>query len=816
MPQIEKMLKNKKICNNVPFCYTAFFMFVSLIIFAPFLICRKTFVSYADGFNQYFPVYVYTGRYLRHLPSAIYHTHQIPQFDFTIGFGDDIIGTLNYYGFGSVFNIFSTFIPAQYAYIGYSFTILLKLYLAGLSFSIFACNKAKHEAGIVTGMLLYAFQGYALYYSTIFYSFGDVLVFFPLCLLGADLLVDRDKKMKGVLLLSFSVCCTALSGFYFLYMASIAVIFYFFFVTMRRKKATEVRKCFSQEIGAYIVGLSMSGIILLPSLYSFLHSSRIGHDGQTIIQYLFTAPDRIALKKQLIALCLPQYEDGLGIPIVCIVLLLWELLFKKRRSILGVFLLIFASFIPMIGSMMNGFSYSTNRWEFIIYFAVAWEMTAILDSCKCGRRVIALLCLANVSLYGLLFNTKWVINFRSPQNTYQEICSSALARFTYSNQYSGNEEFIDRVDIHDTSLGGSLALNSAATSSYFSISNGYLYDFFRSALISPAIRGATFCLRGLDGRQSLESLLSVKFFSKGDNGDETIENEFPLPFGTVFAETVTEKQVQNLHPLSISSMLAHELILNEGAAEDEIGDPDENQIADNFTRENVTIQMTGIDSREGMMHVNEGGTIVIVPEDTACADREYYIYIQGLKYEEQQNEAEIRVGKKNIVLKGIGNRAYIGELSDYLVKIDGDTPCTLQFEQSGSYAMESIELLSVNMENYQTNYQKLINNGCLYNIQKDGNMISGAVNAETDGYLFLSIPYSEGWKCLIDNEPTELLRTDYAFMSVPVEAGEHQIVLQYHSPWMLTGECLSILGWIIWLMLWMKGKSKIEFVKIAG
>lgn len=815
-PDGEMMIKRIRIIknsfNNIILRYTFLFILSCIVVFAPFLFYHKTFVSFADGFNQYFPVYVYTGRYLRHLPSAIYHTHQIPQFDFTIGFGEDIVGTLNYYGFGSIFNMFSAFVPAQYAYVGYSFTILLKLYLAGLSFSLFARNRVNNDVGILTGMFLYAFQGYALYYSTIFYSFGDVLVFFPLCLLGADFLVDRDKKMKGVLLLSFSVCCTALSGFYFLYMASVAVIFYFFFVITRGKNVTDIRKCFLRGVGAYFVGLFMSGIILLPSLYSFLHSSRTSHDGQTIIQYLLTIPDWTALRKQLIALCLPQYEDGLGIPVVCIVLFIWALLFKKKRSILAVFFLILASFVPMIGSMMNGFSYSTNRQEFVIYFAVALEITVILDSCtcNCGRRVIALLCLANVSLCGLLFNMKWVINFRSPQNTYQEICNSTLARFTYLNQNSEDEEFIDRLDIHDTSLGGSLVLNSTSTSSYFSISNGYLYDFFRSALISPAIRGATFCLRGLDGRQSLESLLSVRYFSRGDNGDETIENEFQLPFGTVFTETVAEEQVQNLHPLSISSMFSHELILNEGIVES--GDSEE-PVADNFRREDIMIKMAGIDSSGEMMHVKEGGKIEIIPEEAICADREYYIYIRGLKYEEKQNETEVRVGKKNIVLKGIGNRAYIGDLSDYLVKIEEDTPYTLQFEQPGSYTMESVELLSVNTKKYQTRYWELINNGCLYNIKKDGNMISGTVNAKTDGYLFLSIPYSEGWKCLVDNKTMKLLRTDYAFMSVPVTMGEHEIVLQYHSPWMLAGECMSILGWIIWLMLWMKENSELHLQK---
>ncbi len=794
----------KKLTDGIFVRYTIFFLFSVLIIFFPFLSHHKTLISYADGFNQFLPVYIYTGRYLRHLPEAIYRTHQIPQFDFSIGFGEDIIGTLNCYGFGSVFNILSAFFSSKSAYIGYSMTILLKLYLGGVSFALFARNKKKRESSILIGMILYAFQGYALYYSTIFYSFGDVLTFLPLCLLGTDLIIDRKKQTKGMLVFSFSVCCTALSGFYFLYMVSVAIAFYFVYVTIREKRFADMTENLVRGAAAYIVGLCMSGIVLLPAIYSFFHSSRTNSNGTTIVQYLLSLPGWNEIRKQWIALFLPQYEDGLGIPIVCIVLLIWALFVKRRKSVLGVLLLIFFSFIPLVGSAMNGFSYSTNRWEFVIYFAVAWEMVAVLDSCQCWRKPIALLCLANVLLYGLLFNIKWVVNFRAPQSTYQEIESSALAQFTFLNQNLENAESLERLDIHDTSLGGSLVLNSDATTSYFSISNGYLYEFFESALNSTGIGGSTFCLRGLDGRQSLESLLSVRYYSRDDNGTDTIENKFRLPFGTVFTEVISEEQASNLHPLTISAMLSHQLILNRENAEIVNS---ESLPYDSFKSEKVTIQTDGIDYQNDMLHAEEGGRIIIVPDAACSADREYYIYIRGLKFEEKINEAKINVCGKSIILKGIGNRAYIGDLSDYLIKMEGDAPYSLQFEQAGSYSLDSVELLSIDMTNYPTEYQKLVNNGHLDHVTMDSNLISGTVDAESDGYLFLSIPYSEGWECRMDDTPIELIRTDYAFMSVPVTEGEHQIVLEYHSPWMRTGGCLSILGWIMWTVLWVKNRS---------
>ena len=777
--------------------YSFTFFVMCIIIFSPFILKKKTLVSYADGYNQYLPAYIYTGRYLRHLPEEIIRRHQIPQFDFSIGFGDDIIGTLNYYGFGSVFTLTSVFVPPAYASIGYSLTILLKFYLAGIAFSLFEKKQTKSTVSMLVGALFYAFQGYALYYSTIFSAFGDVLVFFPLCLLGIDSIFVSANKKGDRLLLALSICTLSLSGFYFLYMASIPFVIYTLYKLKNRR--TRRKKCVLSVLLSYIAGVCMSGIILLPALYGYLHSSRVGVKEQDIFHYLFSLPSLENMKKQCLALVLPLYEDGIGIPIIFWIILVLYYIRAKDKKCLGVMLLVLATFIPTVGSMMNGFSYSSNRWEFIVYFFFAWEITVIFHSFERWRIQIAVACLINISLYGLLFNFDWQVNFRSYQNTVASIESSVLAHYTYEQQNADGNDEVERLDIYDSSLGSSLALNTKSTTSYFSISNGFLFDFFNKLMISPGIRGARFCLKGLDGRQVLESLMSVKYYSQGERGACIEENEMRFPFGIVFTNVIDEEQVSKESSLSLTALLSNTLVLNELDCKI---DASRSAVQNKVQQVPKDIKTNGIVYQGKTLYADKGGEVVVTPRDTKNGKGELYLFLHGFSYEDKNNEAEIRIGEKSVLLKGVDNRNYIGNLSDYLIKLDGDDESyAIQFSQEGHYFLESIELLWLDLNDFQEDYDELVSNGFLYEVENENNYISGRFDASVDGYLFLSIPYSAGWKCWVDGKETEIDRTDYAFMSIPVTEGTHSVVLKYRSPWILYGCMLSAVGFVM-VILW--------------
>ena len=61
----------------------------------------------------------------------------------------------------------------------------------------------------------------------------------------------------------------------------------------------------------------------------------------------------------------------------------------------------------------------------------------------------------------------------------------------------------------------------------------------------------------------------------------------------------------------------------------------------------------------------------------------------------------------------------------------------------------------------------------------DSTSIEGTINVNEDGLLFLSIPYSEGFKAYVDGNETEITPIEDALCSIRLTSGTHQIRLVY-------------------------------------
>ena len=59
------------------------------------------------------------------------------------------------------------------------------------------------------------------------------------------------------------------------------------------------------------------------------------------------------------------------------------------------------------------------------------------------------------------------------------------------------------------------------------------------------------------------------------------------------------------------------------------------------------------------------------------------------------------------------------------------------------------------------------------------------------GYLVLAYTTYPGWRATMDNQPVEILRANYALMALPVEAGEHRLVLRYRPLSFALGAVIS-------------------------
>jgi hypothetical protein len=131
-----KSKKNERLVYYSSF--TLLFSVVSLIIFNWYYRYGKSVVFDPDGFTQHMLSLTYYGTYLREIISNLVSTGRlsIPLWDFTIGYGSDIISTLNFYVMGDPLNLLSVFFLSEKTEILYNFLLIFRMYLSGITFSM--------------------------------------------------------------------------------------------------------------------------------------------------------------------------------------------------------------------------------------------------------------------------------------------------------------------------------------------------------------------------------------------------------------------------------------------------------------------------------------------------------------------------------------------------------------------------------------------------------------------------------------------------------------------------------------------------------
>lgn len=90
------------------------------------------------------------------------------------------------------------------------------------------------------------------------------------------------------------------------------------------------------------------------------------------------------------------------------------------------------------------------------------------------------------------------------------------------------------------------------------------------------------------------------------------------------------------------------------------------------------------------------------------------------------------------------------------------------------------------------------NQGIHLDNPKRGNIISGIVEAEKNSLLYLPVLYYKGWNAYIDGEMVDIMKANYAFMALPVTAGQHRIDLIYSNQTYHKCLKISVVAFIIY------------------
>ncbi len=227
-------------------CYTFLFSLFSLLVFSHFREVNASFVWQTDGLNQHYNAMLYYGRYLRICLSNVrsFLREGFPMWDFSLGLGGDIISALYNAGMGSPINLLAAFFSIENSDLFYSFIILSRLFLGGITFSCFALGHGASRTGTLVASMVYCFNSYTMILGLMDPSFLIPFVYYPLVLLGIDRIIERKGPAVFVISSSFVAFSNIhffyilliLSGTYFCY-RSVSVITWGFTKKPERKAA---------------------------------------------------------------------------------------------------------------------------------------------------------------------------------------------------------------------------------------------------------------------------------------------------------------------------------------------------------------------------------------------------------------------------------------------------------------------------------------------------------------------------------------------------------------------------------------------------
>lgn len=388
---MKNIIASKSFLKNIYVQYTLLFCILLPLCFFQFFIYGKSILVY-DGLNEHTAFLAFYGNWLRTIVYNIFHGNfTIPTFSFSLGFGADIISTLNWFCVGDPLNLVSVFVPKESVYVLFVVLAFIRLYLMGITFIVFCKKKIFFNSSAVFGALAYVFCGYAIFVGVRHPYFLNPMIYFPLLCLGIDFILKKGSPALFVLAVFVSCAC----NYYFFYMLSIFIFIYaivrFFFVENSDKSGKSLKvffKIFFKTVGFYFLGVALASFIFLPNIYGFLTASRTT---ENIIVPLFYDINYYA--NLFFSPSAPSSFGSYGnLGFAAPVLLFVVFLFTQKDSVskqLKIFILIGLVFflIPFLAHVTNGFNYITNRWSFIFALPVCVSFVHVFPKfCSADKR----------------------------------------------------------------------------------------------------------------------------------------------------------------------------------------------------------------------------------------------------------------------------------------------------------------------------------------------------------------------------------------------------------------------------------------------
>ena len=370
-------MKNKRTKYYIQ--YTIIFLFLFFACFGFYLlVMKKTALRPADTFDQHYMEFIYLGRWVRSLITE----GRFVVWDPSIGYGADFFLTMSGFICDPV-NWIAIFFSARAAEYGFLLMVIIKLYLCGISYSVFAHHRRHKPYTVLCGAVLFTFCACA--YTGMYQSgFITPMYILPILLYGVDELFERKKS--GIYVRSLAFC--AIGNFYTTYMLSILVICYCIVKWFTADGFEKNWKNLVVTMGRFLLysvwSAAIAAVILLPVGILMLGMGRL--DLTRYVPTFYDAGFYSNMFKGFIAGFDMQGRDckiGFSVLILIAVFVLFLTKGKEyRRQKIEFILMAVGLCIPFVGHVMNGFGYVANRWVWAFALLLAYIATMMIPIIK--------------------------------------------------------------------------------------------------------------------------------------------------------------------------------------------------------------------------------------------------------------------------------------------------------------------------------------------------------------------------------------------------------------------------------------------------
>lgn len=588
-------MKNRKSNRRLRYflVYTILYLILAGLLVLFFRLQNRSLVYHADAWRQHLRALAYYGKWLRGNLWHLLHDHSLtPQaWSFGLGYGSDVLTTLHYYCIGEPLTALTVFIPERFTKYYFEFLILLRPYLAGLSFSAYAeymiGRKQLHGTvsctttgsgsfPILCGALCYVFSGTVLYLGMLHPFFVTPMIYLPLLFLGVEKVL-RERKPRIFLV---TVWLAALSNFYFFYMLALMTAVYALVRVIARTRGeqairnagagtagagqTHRRNCASwipealrrilQLLGYAAAGTMAAGAVLIPILVQFQSDPRNATSYGLPLFYEKEYYSEL-LKNAVTFLNHPLYDTELCLSVVCIAAVI-TLFFLRghgqlKLAVIGAAVMLC---LPAAGYVMNGGAYVINRWTFVVEFLFAFVLTVVWSDEQVrfrgkniGRGLAFSLVLVTIALNIVIGYVRipagenggtgqngFPSEFADEQTAEEYMTAAGRNESAAVTQYAEETEApaFYRYTGRDLTYNAGTQTQTSSTQFCWSLANGSVADFFKALGVNEE---QNFSYTGLDDRTALEALAGVKYYTIAYDND--YEKQF-VPYGFADCGTV--------------------------------------------------------------------------------------------------------------------------------------------------------------------------------------------------------------------------------------------------------------------------------------